>query len=222
MQDDDGSFQWVALVGVGGERNLYVTPDSHWFCSYIPASLRAFPFAVMKDQEGNGVFCLEESYFSDDSEHNRLFQDDGELDPSVAKTLDFISQCEKNRQLTIKACASLKDAGLIQSWPISVERGKNLPPQKIDGMHCINEEKLNSIDAETLASLRDQGALTLAYAQILSMAQMEQLTLRADYLAKAGNKGAPSANLANILENEDSGSLNFDAFDFDTLDSDKP
>jgi len=221
VQADDGSFDWVVLVGVGGERNLYVTPDSHWFCSYIPANLRAYPFALMKDEEGKAVLCLEESYLTTDSDQNRLFQEDGELDPSVAQAVEFIGQCEKNRQITRLACESLKEAGLIKPWPITISRGDDVEPLNIEGMHCVDEEKLNNISGESLVSIRNTGALLLAYSQILSTAQMDQLTLRANYLAKSASKQVAPVNLDSLLNEEDSGSLSFDGLDFDNLGSDK-
>lgn len=217
VKDDGGSFQWVALVGVGGDRNLYVTPGSEWFCSYIPAGLRAYPFAVIKNSDGQGVFCLDETHLSDDEDQRRLFQDDGSLEKTVAEAFEFLSQCEQNRLLTTKACASLAAANLIQPWSISIERGKDQEPLKIDGMHRIDEDALNALDAKTLADLRDDGALVLAYAQLFTIAQVDQLTLRADYLAKTVKKKSSPSDLDKLLGNEDSGSLNFDAFDFDSV-----
>ncbi len=221
VQDEGGSFQWVALVGVGGERNLYVTRDSKWFCSYIPANLRAYPFAVLKKEDGNGVFCLNKAHISEDRSYPRIFESNGELERSVAEALEFISQCERNRLLTAKACASLNEANLIQPWSISIDRGTHQEPLKIQGMHRIDEEKLNALGAERLAALRDIGALSLAYAQLFTIAQMDQLTLRAEFLAKANKNITPSAGLDDLFRNEDSGSLNFDAFDFDNINSGK-
>lgn len=212
-QGDDGSFQFVALVGVGGDRNLYITKDSQWLCSYVPASLRAYPFALLNDSEGNKVFCLDDDYLSDDDTFPRIFKDDSTLDKAAAETLDFISQCEQNRLLTVKACAALSEAGLIQSWPISIDRGEGQDPLKINGLHKVDEEKLGILDADALTVLRDLGGLPLAYAQLFSTAQVDQLTQRADYLAKEKDNVAPSSSLGSLLSNDDEGSLNFDALD---------
>ena len=131
-----------------------------------------------------------------------------------------MTQCEQNRQLTDTAAAALATAGIIEPWPISIGRGEGQEPLKINGMHRINEEALNKLDAEALSGLRASGALVLAYAQLFSIAQMDQLTNRAEYLARAKEQASPSAGLSGLFSNEDSGSLNFDAFDSVNTDTD--
>ncbi|MEX0739202.1 MAG: SapC family protein [Pseudohongiella sp.] len=220
VEADDGAFQFVALVGMGGERNLYVTGDSQWLCSYVPASLRAYPFAVLNDPKGNKIFCLDEDYISDDDMHPRLFQEDGELEKTAADTLDFISHCERNRLLTLKATSALVDADLLEPWPISISSGEGQESLTINGMYRVNEKKMNSQSPERMAALRDVGALPLAYAQIFSMSQLEQLTHRADHLAKEKLNNTPTSGMDNLFSNEDSGSLNFDAFESSNDDTD--
>ncbi len=212
IKREDDSFQAVALVGLGGPRNVYVTSDSLWLCDYVPAAIRGFPFSFQYDPEGKAVLCVREDHLSDDKDLPRIFTDDGKLDQLAAETLDFINKCEGSRIQTDKATADLAAAGVIESWPISIGRGEGQEPLKISGLHRINEEALNKLEAEPFAQMRMSGALPLAYAQLLSMAQMAQLTTRAEYLAKA-KQGTADADLSGLFSNEDSGSLNFDAFE---------
>ena len=178
---EDGAFQYIALVGVGGERNFYVNSDSLWLCDYIPANLRAYPFAVLNDPEGNKVFCIDESHLTDDDSFPRLFKDNGELEQLPGETVNFIGQCEESRLHTIKACAVLNDMELIEPWAIEIPRNEGQGPLAINGVYKINEEKLNALDAEQLLTLRNMSALPLAYAQLFSMAQMDQLIKRVNY-----------------------------------------
>ncbi|MDP2125776.1 MAG: SapC family protein [Pseudohongiella sp.] len=214
MLDEDETCQFVALLGLGGSRNLFVTHDHQWLCSYVPATLRAFPFALHNDSDGNKVFCISEAHLSDDINQPPLFNDAGELDKLSADSLNFITQCEQSRQMTIQACAALKGAGVIEPWPISINR-EGQEPLVINGLFRISETALSNLDADTFASLRTAGALAIAYAQILSMAQLEQLTQRAEYLAKAQKPVNPVDALGGLFGDEDAGTLNFDSLQDD-------
>lgn len=213
VKTDNDSFQAVALVGLGGERNVYTTSDSKWMCSYVPATLRAYPFAQFNSPEGDSILCIDDAFLTTDTVHPRLFGNDGELEQRATEMRDLVAQCEQNRQLTVQACSALAEAQVIEHWPISISRGNGKEPLKIEGMYRINEKELNSIDADTLAFLRNSGALPLAYAQLFSIGQTSQLTQRAEYLAKQNEQASPASDLSNLFSSENTGSLNFDAFD---------
>ena len=218
VKNENEAYQAVALIGLGGERNLYITASFKWLCSYVPAMLRAYPFALIKDanqKDGNeqAILCIDELCITDDEACPRLFKDDGELEDKVAEVLNFTTKCEQNRQVTTAASADLTEAGVIESWPISLERDDGEEPLKVNGLHRINETALNALNADELANLRDSGALALAYAQLFSMGQLEQLTQRAEYHARAAKQAEPPAGLRGLFSTEDSGSLNFDAFE---------
>lgn len=213
IEAEEGKYQLVALVGTGGQRNLYVDNKSQWLCSYVPASVRAFPFALVRSTSGNNVFCIDDGSLCDDTTQPALFDSKGDLSEMATETLDFVSQCEHNREVTELACKALLDAGLITEWPISINRGEGMEPVTINGLHRVNEEALNSLDAVSFADLRSNGALQLAYAQLFSMAQVSQLTQRAEYLAKASANATAPSGLENLFSNDDSGTLNFDALE---------
>lgn len=219
VKNDDDEYEAIALIGLGGERNLYINKDSQWLCSYVPAHLRGYPFALLNDTSGEKILCIEGSHLSDNETLPRLFREEGELYSRVSEILGFLKQCELNRQQTEVAVAALASAGLIESWPLSIGRGEGEEPLTVNGLHRINEKELNLLDADRLAELRKTGALALAYAQLFSIAQIDQLTLRAEHLAKASKTALSSKGLDNLFSSEDYGSLNFDAFDLDNIDT---
>ena len=213
VKNDNDVYEVVALVGLGGERNLYINQENKWLCGYVPAHLRGYPFALLNDMNGSKVLCIEESFLSDDEAFPRLFREDGGLDSGTSEILDFLKQCELNSQQTEIAVAALASAGLIETWPLSIGRGEDAEPLTVNGLHRINEKALNLLDANSLAELRRTGALSLAYAQLFSIAQMNQLTLRTEHLAKAKKPASLTKGLEKLFSTEDFGSLNFDAFD---------
>lgn len=212
VKNDDGVYEAIALIGLGGEKNLYTNVDGQWLCSYTPAHLRSYPFAFLNDTGRKRVLCIEESFLSDDEALPRLFREDGGLDSHIMEIVDFLKQCDLNLQQTKKAVSALASARLIEPWPLTIGRGEGEEPLKINGLHRVDEKALNLLNADSFSELRITGALSLAYAQLFSMAQLNQLTIRAEHLAKVNRTVSRTQELNNLFGNEDSGSLNFDAF----------
>lgn len=194
----------VALLSLDGQRNLYVAPDGRWIGAYVPALLRGYPFALADGQDGNKVLAIDAERLS---EHDGALLFDGDApSDTVQKTLDFLQQCEGNRQQTHTATQALQDAGVITEWPLTIQRhGEDAAPKTVKGLSRIDEAALNALDAETLATL--QGApLGLAYAQLFSTAQLDQLSERDKRLAETGD--VPES--LDALFGEDDDELGFD------------
>jgi hypothetical protein len=181
--DDD--YQLVALVGLEKDRNLYVDLKGRWIGEYIPASLRCYPFILTdhKEKVDEKVVCVDEDCLTDNADAPRLFKDDGEQEESFAEAFNFLIRCNQDRAATHAACKALADAGVIEAWPLNVQKGEDEGITSIEGLCRINEAKLNSLGAVEFAGLRETGAFTLAYAQLFSMPQLRQLDRRHQFLA---------------------------------------
>tara|TARA_R110000850_G_scaffold233925_1_gene358760 strand:+ start:186 stop:971 length:786 start_codon:yes stop_codon:yes gene_type:complete len=191
-------YQPVVITGLG-QGNLYLHPEGKWLGNYVPAALRGYPFRLVANQEGGQVVCIADDHVTEEPSAKPLFDDEGNLAEQVAQTVDFLQQCEKSRQVTTACVQKLAEAGVIEEWPLQIGRGEGQEPLTVNGLHRINEQSLNGLDAETLHGLRG-GPLSLAYAQMLSSHQLNQLTERAELLAKLqGNQDVPE-NLDSVLD----------------------
>jgi hypothetical protein len=181
-RDDD--YQLVALVGLEKDRNLYVDVKGRWISEYIPASLRCYPFisADHKEKADEKVICIDQDCLTDNSDAPRLFNDDGEQEESLTEVVNFLIRCTQDRAATHAACKALAQAGVIEAWPLNVQKGEDEGITSIEGLCRINEAKLNSLDAAEFSGLRETGAFTLAYAQLFSMPQLRQLDRRHRFL----------------------------------------
>ena len=171
----DNTYQPVALTGLGGGQNLYVTHDGKWLATYVPAFLRSHPFRLLTTENKQQVLCIQEDHLVDDSQGQPLFDSEGNLSKPVQYTMNFLNECEQNRRVTQAACAALDKAGVIEKWPLRIKQQEGQEPVQVDGLYRISEKALNDLDAESFAGLRSNGALTLAYAQLLSMNQTVRL-----------------------------------------------
>lgn len=213
--EHEGSFQAVALVGLGEGHNVYLGTDGQWLSAYVPAVLRSYPFALMDTGDSEKALCVDETQLLESQEKENpdslpLFDENGELTTAAAEILNLLNQCELNRALTVAACQNLADAGLMEPWPIQLNRGEEDVPTEIKGVYRINEELLNTLDVEVFADLRKAGALGLAYAQLFSMTRIEQLNLRDRYQDQQ-KKPSPQNEMSGMLE--DSGVISFDFLD---------
>ena len=130
--------------------------------------------------------------------------------------------CEQQRIATARACAALAKQELIEPWPVTLannETVESVGKKTVQGLYRINESVLNALNGDALAELRKSGALALAYAQLLSITQLQQLPKRAQWQAKlkahaAQVKGTAAQRSGGSglteLFSESDGSLNFD------------
>jgi hypothetical protein len=206
------SFQLAALTSLQPGANLFVARDGRWLGSYIPAALRGYPFRLVKPQEGQeSILCFNESsgLLAEAGKGEAFFDETGAPSPAVMRMLDFLSEIERNEIATQAAVDALQAAGLIEPWPLSMQNGEKAVD--VTGLFRIDESSLNVLDAELLKSLRDMGALALAYAQLFSINQLSALQML--QAAQANMQTQPAVNAMTLPQDftalQDSGTLKF-------------
>ena len=164
----------IAVQGIQPGQNLLVAPDGRWLVSYIPAAYRSYPFALGQTEEGQQILCIdEECDLISESEGEPFFDEDGEPTKAVQQIFNFIGEVHKNRQITQRICATLKQHELFEPWPIKLKSGETEKP--VAGLYRINEKQLNNLGDEDFAAVRQAGALPLIYCQLLSMQHLPVL-----------------------------------------------
>lgn len=197
----------VALLGVEPGQNLYLHPDGRWIGTYVPASLRAYPFTLAEPanpkQPGDKTFSILADHLltpeqAEDNDRSQPLFDNQQLTQELADTLNFLTQIEHNRAPTQAACQALHQADVLIPWTLIVPVGEG--HKQLTGLYRVDEQRLNSLDQATYATL--QGTpMQLAYAQLYSTAQVHQLTQRADLQQKIQEHNAPSQSQDIDLDN---------------------
>nr|WP_298523229.1 SapC family protein [uncultured Halomonas sp.] len=219
----NGRFTPVAVTGLGGERNLYLNADGKWLANYVPAILRGYPFSLVNSEKDQQVLCIHREHLLDGqgnepgsesgTETNSaqplpLFEESGELSPPVQQTLDFLKKCDANRRTTQAASHLLQESGLIEPWPLEIERANDQEPLTVKALYRVSERALNALKADAFAGLRRHGALPLAYAQLFSMNQLSQLSDRAAFHARQPVQ-AQEVDLEALFDGDDSEIFSF-------------
>lgn len=204
----EAGYQAVALLSLDGQTNLYLHSDGRWLGNYVPASLRGYPFALANTEDGQKTLCLDEAHLSEES-GEPLFDEEGNLAPTVQRTFEFLHQSEQNRVLTQNAVDALAAADVIEQWPLKIERGEGHEPLTVNGLYRISEKVLNTLEGEAYAALKG-APMALAHAQLFSMSQLTQLSERAKFHAEHGATQEVPENLDSVLDGMDDEELTFD------------
>ncbi len=205
--EHEGEWKLVALLGLGGEQNLYVNASRQWLCEVVPYGMQGYPFSTFKNDDGEYVLCIREDHLTDGNEGHPLFTEAGEPTADVMQTLQFLQQCEEDKTRTRLACKSLAEAGVVEPWAMEINTGE-AEPVKIQGLQRISQSALNAIDADTLLSLRDSFGLYVAHGHLFSLQQIRQLITRVEQIGQELSR-ADQHSVGELFG--DQGSISFDS-----------
>jgi len=183
VSSSSASHHLVALLSPTAQDNAYLDPEGRWRAAYIPAHYRAYPFTVVrapKSESANRqtsalVLCFDTAsgllreHPDEQAGERRFFDDQGQPQPLTAKLVEFLKHRYESRHRTDRAVAALRRAGVLVPWPLPPSRDTKVSYEPLSGLMRVDEQALNALDAEALLTLRDANALSVAYAQILSM-----------------------------------------------------
>ena len=183
-------YSLAALQGLQPGVNLCVAPsDGRWLAPYVPARHRCQPFALAHAQHDRVVLCVDADSPLLGQQGEALFDAQGQPSAYVRQMLGFVEQLHAGQQRLDALCAVLAGEGLIAPWPLSVQHAGG--EQTLEGLHCIDEARLQQLDAPALARIRDAGALPVVYAQLLSMQHVQALSaLAAQRAGQSSGNGA--------------------------------
>ena len=207
MASEAEGLRPMVLMGIDGETNLLVGPDGRWATDYVPAAVRRYPFVLTRNQEGGAAVGIDlEANTLSDSDGDPLFKDDGEPGERLERIMAMLREFDGGIRGAATAAQRLEEAGVLEDWEPKVEvAGQSWT---LKGLRRVSESALNALDDETFAGLRSGGALAMAYAQLLSTAQLPKLVRLAE--ARQKQTQPASAGKPNGQGNGEM-SFNFDA-----------
>lgn len=210
--EHQGHYSAVGLMSPVPGQNLFIAPNGQWLGNYVPLVLRCYPFKLARI-EGSTRFalCIDEDsgvIVDPDADTERFYDDDGKLSAAITNVFQVLQQVEQGRTATELALAALADAGVIEPWPLAVQKGQRQVPVK--NLYRINKGALTALDDDTFLKLRKASALPPAYAQLMSMATLgvfQQLLAIQTQMAKAAQ---PLPSVSSLFAPDDSGTIKFD------------
>ena len=181
-------YEPVALLGLQQSENLFINGQQRWVGAYTPAHLRNQPFRLIPTDKERLTLGVREdlNLVSDTDAGIPFFNENGELSDEVHSVVDRLQKLETNRTASAIATQALADAGILTPWTLTpMVNGEKV---RLGGLFHVSQEKLNNVDAQTLAELRDKGALAMAYCQQISQQLIQRLEMLHEQRAKAKTK----------------------------------
>lgn len=167
-----------AMLGLSKGENLFVDDAGRWLGLYIPAILRRFPFFMGRSSAGdakeNLMLLVDDAYLSETEGEPLFGPDEGEPKGPVARAIQFLTEIAIQDARTATIIKSMADSQLFDPLPLQVTRGSDAPVN-LTGIMTINEAKLNALPDDKFLEFRRSGALTLAYAHLISLGQFGRL-----------------------------------------------
>lgn len=190
----DGTLSLQAVTGLQAGQNLFVGEDKRWLGQYLPATLATWPFRLVREGADEGRFLVAvQTQALSASQGDPLFGADGQESPWLLERLQQLTQTDAALHETSRLLAALDEAGVLaeRSLQAVLPDGRDL---ELNGFMVVDEVRLQALPENTVHALHVQGALSLAYLQLLSLRRFRDLVTRSSRSADpASSVAAPVA-----------------------------
>ncbi|MBN8491996.1 MAG: SapC family protein [Burkholderiales bacterium] len=184
----------IAAFGLAPKENLFLR-GSEWRAHYVPALLRAYPFALGRvGPDQRGVLSIDIGWKGlSQTEGVPLFDEAGEPTEHLKTMTQQLQQIELEVQRTRELGRLLLDKDLLREMRFDADLpgGEKL---KVDGFFTVDEKQLAKLSDADLLALHKSGVMGLVYAHLVSMGNLRKMVQwRIDALPAAAQAGvAPS------------------------------
>lgn len=176
-----GEFQSVALLGFQEGENLFVEAG-RWNANYLPGIIARGPFLIgFQEQRVDGTL-RKEPVIHVDLDHPRVSRSEGQPvflprggnSPYLEHVATVLRGIHEGLDVSRAMFAAYLELDLIE--PIKLEVSvSNSEKYGLEGLHTINQEKLQALDAESLLRLHRAGFLQGAFLVMASLGNVKSL-----------------------------------------------
>ncbi|WP_434938141.1 SapC family protein [Shewanella sp. HL-SH8] len=176
-----GQFNSVALFGFQSEQNLFLS-DKGWEASYVPLAIRRQPFLIGKqivredgtEQQQHVIHADLDNPRVSTTEGEAVFHPFGGNTDYLDEVGDMLAAIHQGLNDNSTFTAMLLEHDLLESFTLDIELDNGDKHQMI-GFYTINEDKLNQLSADVLATLHQHGYLQAIYMSMASQSNMRNL-----------------------------------------------
>jgi hypothetical protein len=167
----------VAMLSAEADRNDYLDGTGAWRANtYIPAYLRRYPFALVKERAESQRMLLyadlSAPHFADASGGKPLF-DDKEPSTTGKQIIEFCRRFETGMQSTRNLVSELTALDLFEGSSVKVQKGEKTT--QIEGFMLVSEKRLQELEDAPLADLTRRGVTGLLAAHQFSISQFSEI-----------------------------------------------
>jgi hypothetical protein len=165
----------AALVGLGNGKNQFVSAQGHWRANtYIPAYVRRYPFVPMHvEGQSEPILAIDlEADWVKQGGDFAFVDAEGKPTERLGQVMAFQQEYLHQAALTESMCAALLKADVLEPRTLNWtdENGK---PMQVNGLLGVEEARLKALASESVVALHQADALGLAYAQLMSLSNLQ-------------------------------------------------
>jgi hypothetical protein len=167
----------VALVSLGDNQNLFVDSKGKWRTgSYVPAWVRRYPFLTVKAEQNRDAIAFDPTSKLFSGKNNLPLFDNDQPTETLKRIVAFQNEFNVAIEQTTIMVKALQDAGILEPATLTIgSNEKDKPGRSITGFLVVNEAKLRALDSAAVTKLHQANAFGLAYAQLLSMVNLQTM-----------------------------------------------
>ena len=180
--ESGGQFELVAVLGLKPDQNLFVGATGTWLNAYLPEIYSVYPFVFGSSDNNKSLLCVDESSGLIDKQPSHITEESFQFfsheqlpSDEIVEVQNKLKAINRGFKHASRISNVLSECDLLKPWTIRVGKIGTSRRVQLNGLFCVNEERLNGVDGNMLVNLRDTGALLVAYCQLLSMKQLEKL-----------------------------------------------
>lgn len=192
----------MALLGLRQDENLFIDAHGQWAPNtYVPAFIRRYPFVLAEkppeQTEGDDfTVFLDEAYEGfNNTEGDRLFNEDGSDTEMLTNAVNFLGEFQQHVGRTHWFMDQIRKYDLLEPRNIRLEKdGKQI---NLNGLFVVNEEKLRELDDAVAKEFLKEGVLGWIYAHLLSLANIDRVSMRLNERETIGTIETPGSTAVN-------------------------
>ena len=169
----DGSFQAVVLLGLGEDRNRFLTPRG-WAAHHLPWALERQPLLVGRDGEGWVVHIDLDSPRLSLTEGEPLFLPQGGQSPLLERRVAILQALHDGMQTLPAFIDALLQHRLLEPMSLDIEQADG-STRRVGGFSVIHEERLQALPGAAVAALHEAGHWMPISMAVASMAHFRDL-----------------------------------------------
>lgn len=179
-----GNFEPIAVFGFADKENLYLD-ENGWDASYVPLSIERQPFLIgFQEQVVDGV-PTEAPVVHIDLDHPSVSETEGEPvflpqggeSPLLERISSVLMTVHQGHEAAKSLSEMLVGLELVESLTLEA-RLSDGSLQSLKGLYTINEDKLQSLNANALEALHRKGHLRDIYMMLASLPNVSRLIER--------------------------------------------
>ncbi len=164
-----------ALCGLAPQENVFETQGS-WLAHFTPLSLRTLPFTLSFEKsstEPEVILDVDSPAVKQEGDE-ALFLASNRPSSYLDNKQKLLKERVESMKQTAVILNDISELGLIQSIDLIVEYSDNTS-QRIGGLATINEQRLQNLNADELASLHQKGLLSVLFNILGSIFQVNRI-----------------------------------------------